>query len=753
MGINIKIKAKLALAAIALVIIPMSLATILPSLILGREKQKALGDRLSSGLSEANKIIESTYKNHDLAATALSVDDNIRSHVYVLHKYGARLDHDISAGFEMQIKKHLTHEHLTLAMKEGARVFIAVYDTKGTLLASVVSPEFDIDITSQPQVGDSYFSYAKDELLLIAHRPIKKDDQNIGSVFLGEAIDARFVNNLSDITDLTITLYLDNGTVLGPFRKGLILPGDARATKRVQVLGQRHIDNDTFFLASSREDFGQMIAGVSISDIIKATRTTTFILIAIALFSTLIAIVIIFIWTEKSVVSPIHELTKGARKVGEGNLNVTFNIRTRDEINELGNAFNEMTSNLKNHIKQLSEVTAAKERMQSELRIAHDIQMSIIPKIFPPFPNRPEFDIYAVLEPTKEVGGDLYDFFFIDDDHLCFVIGDVSGKGVPASLFMAVVKTMIKATAKESKDPSEILHKINKEISHDNPSCMFATIFCCILNIKTGEVHYANGGHNPPLIIRSGKEPEFLKTSVGMVVGTFEEAEFGKGKVTLGPGDIFYMYTDGVTEAANKKNELFSEERLQKKLSVYKEAHVQELIEATQREISAFCKGAPQSDDITIMALEYFSTSSKRKISKIRYKVIILKNDLSETTRLMAEVTQFGKAHNLPDSIIGDSKLALEEIVTNIISYGYESKGGHKINVTLELKDTELIIKVEDDSRPFNPLETPKPDLEKPLEEMQVGGLGIHLVRRVMDKIEYKRQGDKNLLVMFKKIL
>ena len=173
--------------------------------------------------------------------------------------------------------------------------------------------------------------------------------------------------------------------------------------------------------------------------------------------------------------------------------------------------------------------------MQSDLRIAHDIQMGILPKIFPPFPDRHEFDIHAMLEPAKEVGGDFYDFFFMDHERLFFVVGDVSGKGVPAAILMAVTKTMIKAIAKGVSTPDEILDKVNKEIAHDNESCMFITIFCGILNTKTGEVLYSNGGHLPPLVIHSGEGAEFLKGDTGIAVGISEEAAYKCNKILLGP--------------------------------------------------------------------------------------------------------------------------------------------------------------------------------------------------------------------------
>jgi sigma-B regulation protein RsbU (phosphoserine phosphatase) len=231
--------------------------------------------------------------------------------------------------------------------------------------------------------------------------------------------------------------------------------------------------------------------------------------------------------------------------------------------------------------------------------------MSILPKIFPPFPNRKEFDIYAVIEPAREVGGDFYDFFFTDDEHFCFVIGDVSGKGIPASLFMAVTKTLIKATALKGIPPGEILTEVNRELSQGNDSCMFATILCGILNTKTGTVSYANGGHNSPFLIRRNNEVAILEGKRGLVVGAMEDRVYETEPFTLQPGDALYLYTDGVTEAMNEKGELFSDDRLKKEIIELQGRPLRETIDGIMKEVVSFSHGVPQSDDITMMMIQF----------------------------------------------------------------------------------------------------------------------------------------------------
>lgn len=257
-----------------------------------------------------------------------------------------------------------------------------------------------------------------------------------------------------------------------------------------------------------------------------------------------------------------------------------------------------------NNLVKEKETQKQKELIESELTVAREIQMSIVPKIFPAFPGRPEFDIFAVLEPAKEVGGDLYDYFLLDEDHLCFTIGDVSGKGVPASLFMAVTKTLIKAKADIKLGPDEILHAVNNELCEDNDSGMFVTEFLGILTISTGEIVYSNGGHNLPYILRKNGSLEMLPRMAGMALGVMEEIPYICADVKLNAGDSLVMYTDGVTEAMNEAGELFNEDRLKKILTGVTSQTAREEVELILHATREFVHGAKQSDDITIVALQ-----------------------------------------------------------------------------------------------------------------------------------------------------
>lgn len=418
--------------------------------------------------------------------------------------------------------------------------------------------------------------------------------------------------------------------------------------------------------------------------------------------------------------------------------------KSKDEIGKLAESFMNMERTLQRYLNDLKETTASKERIESELKIAHDIQMSMVPKTFPPFPDRREFDIYATLIPAREVGGDFYDFFFIDDQRLCFAIADVSGKGVPASLFMALTKTMFRAIGGRENPTTEIiLSRLNGEICRDNDSCMFVTVFCGILDVRTGQVAYSNAGHNLPYILSNGAVMALPKTQ-GMALGVTESADFHAGQLLLKPGDRLVLYTDGVTEAMDKEDQLFSESRLETTLRGVNGLSSKEVIERVVKEVQHFSGGASQSDDITLLALGYVGPKETDEGTLS----VQLKNNLSELQRMNQIVTAFGERHGLASELVFRLTLVLEEIITNAISYGYEDDLEHEILVRLFWQDPNMRIEVEDDGRPFNPLKAPSPDMGKPLAERQVGGLGIHLVREMMDELEYRRENDKNLLIL-----
>jgi sigma-B regulation protein RsbU (phosphoserine phosphatase) len=340
------------------------------------------------------------------------------------------------------------------------------------------------------------------------------------------------------------------------------------------------------------------------ADILALNHTV--LLIGAAGFTLLLVVVV---GISRSITRPLKSLVGATSEIAHGNLDISLpKIAVRDEVGQLSQSVDEMRLALKEYISHLTETTKARERIESELKIARSIQMNFLPKRFPPFPERREFDIFAVLEPAKQVGGDLYDFFFLDEDHLFFSIGDVSDKGVPAALFMAVTKTLMKGIAEQNRDPAEVLDRVNGELCHGNESSMFVTLFCAVLDLRSGRLCYSNAGHNPPLVLHRDGSQQWLALPPGLVLGGMEEAVYQSRELVMAPGDKLLLYTDGVTEAMNPEGAFYSEARLLAQAQEGVADSAESLVARVMASVRRFSAGAAQSDDITLLALSYKGT-------------------------------------------------------------------------------------------------------------------------------------------------
>ncbi len=329
-------------------------------------------------------------------------------------------------------------------------------------------------------------------------------------------------------------------------------------------------------------------------------------------FAGLLLLIATVVYIACAIIKPLRLLAAATDEIASGNFDVELpTVCSKDEVGVLTHDFQVMKTSLKEYIKNLTETTAAKERIQSELRMATEIQAGLLPRLFPAFPDRPEFDIFASMDPAKEVGGDFYDFFFIDDINLCFLIADVSDKGVPAALYMMVAKTLLKSEGQRLGEPDQILSCVNNILASDNDSTMFATVFCAIINTETGEVRYANAGHNAPIIMDS-QGIRYLTLKPGFVLGPMPDIAYKAERLTLQPGDTLFLYTDGVTEAQNMNQELYGEERLLKALQQVPKEDVTEIIHYIRSEVTRHTDGAPQSDDITMVAIKYRKVTAEQ---------------------------------------------------------------------------------------------------------------------------------------------
>ena len=320
-----------------------------------------------------------------------------------------------------------------------------------------------------------------------------------------------------------------------------------------------------------------------------------------------ITIILYIFFVRKMVTKPVGKLTAFTQEITKTGTfeNQHIDIKTGDEIESLSQSFNFMLAELENYIANLSKVTAEKERIGAELDIAKHIQASMLPCIFPAFPERKEFDIYATMEPAKEVGGDFYDFFMVDDTHLAIVMADVSGKGVPAALFMVIGKTLIKDHTTPGRDLGKVFTEVNQLLCESNSEELFITAFEGVLDLVTGEFVYVNAGHEMPFICKAGGDFEPYKIRAGFVLAGMEGMKYRAGSTRLEPGDKIFQYTDGVTEATNLKNELYGMNRLGAILNKVKGGTPNDILPAIKKDIDEFVGDADQFDDITMLCLEY----------------------------------------------------------------------------------------------------------------------------------------------------
>jgi sigma-B regulation protein RsbU (phosphoserine phosphatase) len=306
-----------------------------------------------------------------------------------------------------------------------------------------------------------------------------------------------------------------------------------------------------------------------------------------------------------SITLPLRSLARATASVASGNFDIALPAGLpNDEVGSLAASFGSMAESLKEYIRNLTETTAAKERIQGELNVATDIQASLLPRIFPPFPDRPEFDIFAAMDPAKEVGGDFFDFFFIDRQHLCFLIADVADKGVPAALYMMVVKTLLKSEGQRLGSPEQILSNVNGILAADNETSMFATVFLGVLDTGTGEIRFTNAGHNPPALLDSAGI-RLIEVKPGIVLGPVSGVVYSGASLMMEPGATLFLYTDGVTEAKNPMERLYGESRLLEALQEQANDRLPDLVHAIRADVSRHADGAPQSDDVTMLAIRY----------------------------------------------------------------------------------------------------------------------------------------------------
>ena len=449
----------------------------------------------------------------------------------------------------------------------------------------------------------------------------------------------------------------------------------------------------------------------------------------------------------RRVTMPITQFADSADEIASGNLSVELpTIKTKDEMLRLHNSFATMQKSLIQQIEETRSANEEKGRIEIELNIARDIQMSMLPKTFPPFPDRNDIEIYGKQKPAKEVGGDLYDFY-IRDEKLFFCIGDVSGKGVPASLVMAVTRTLFRTISFKEALPERIMFGINNAMADNNESNMFVTLFLGVLDLPTGRLRYSNAGHNAPMLI--GQTIGLLPCAANVPLGVQTDWKFSQQETTIDLNTCIFLYTDGLTEAENAANEQFMEERMIE-VAEGMSHEPQQMIEQMFNAVHQFVGNAEQSDDLTMLAIQY--TKPLEKDMKLQ-RSITLPNDIEKVPVLAEFVDEVCEIVGFDMSTTMGINLALEEAVVNVMSYAYQPGTTGNVNIEAIANETRLKFIISDWGTPFDPTAEKEVDTTLSAEERPIGGLGIHLVRQIMDSINYERIDGMNVLTLRKKLV
>ena len=450
---------------------------------------------------------------------------------------------------------------------------------------------------------------------------------------------------------------------------------------------------------------------------------TTFMLSSLI---TLLALVLFILIVLKGLIKPIVLVTKETSEFAEHKGELTG-----------------ILSKIKGH-SEPAILARAVEKMSVD--VATQIQANMLPTIFPPYANCPELELFATMTPAKEVGGDFYDFFMIDKRHFAVVVGDVSGKGVPAALFMVIAKTLIKNEGLRDTDPAKILTQVNNELCEGNDALLFVTCWIGVLDLETLELQFSNAGHTPPILHHNG-ETKYIDSKKNLMLAVMPSMEFKRETIKLDYGDRLLLYTDGVTEATNANNELYGEERLLSTVRGLQFNSSKEMLDSLRKDVDDFVGDAPQFDDLTMLELSLKKNESP--VPKIYRKTF------AATDENMESVNDF--VHGIipkdcAKDILNKIDLAVEEIYINIAHYAYTPNVGD-VYIECELfegEKKEIRITFSDSGKEFNPIAKEDPDITLSVEERDIGGLGIYLTKEFMDSVTYEYASGKNILTMRK---
>ena len=463
----------------------------------------------------------------------------------------------------------------------------------------------------------------------------------------------------------------------------------------------------------------------------------TSIFMQVLIFATLF--VFIYILIKRVIINNLKKINDTLAQITQGDLNATVDVRSNEEFASLSDDINSTVATLKRYIAE------AAARIDKELEYAKQIQLSALPTNFP---DGDDYRIYAQMIAAKEVGGDFYDFYRLSDKTVAFLAADVSGKGIPAAMFMMTAKTIIKDLAERGLAVNEIFTQANEKLCENNESGMFVTAWMGILDLTTGQVKFANAGHNPPLLKRSDGSYEYLRTRAGFVLAGMEGIRYRAGELTLHPGDRLFLYTDGVPEATNTENRLYGEDRLLAFMNRNAAVEATELLPALKANIDEFVGEAPQFDDITMLMFDYKPTKGGAAMTE---QIFPAKTE--SLPDILGFVEETLERYECPMKTQMAVCVAIEEVFVNIAHYAYGGRDGDvTLGICFDDASRTITFRMADKGIPFDPLKKPDPDITLSAEDRDIGGLGIFITKKTMDKITYAYENSQNILTMIKKV-
>ena len=548
-------------------------------------------------------------------------------------------------------------------------------------------------------------------------------------------------NGFVAVCDETFTIVTDRDGYSGsPISQiGIDAPDEMKEGKTATALYYADIENVRYMYVFKFVEGYCIIAAMPESEAVfmRDASLYTSIFMQVLIFAALF--VFIYILIKRVIINNLKKINDTLGRITEGDLNVTVDVRSNEEFSSLSDDINSTVSTLKRYIAE------AAARIDKELEYAKQIQLSALPTNFP---NNEDFGIYAQMIAAKEVGGDFYDFYKLSDTTVAFLAADVSGKGIPAAMFMMTAKTIIKDLAESGMCVNDIFTKANEKLCENNESGMFVTAWMGILDLTTGNVQFANAGHNPPLLKRADGTFEYLKTRAGFVLAGMEGVRYRVGEFVLNEGDRLFLYTDGVPEATNGDNKLYGEDRLLTFMNQNASVEATELLPLLKVDIDKFVGDAPQFDDITMLMFDY---KPKRRGKCMANKIFPAKTEsLPDVLSFVEETLEDFKA---PMKIQMAICVAIEEVFVNVAYYAYpESVGNVTLRIDFDKENRTITFNMTDKGIPFDPLKKMDPDITLSAEEREIGGLGIFIAKKTMDSISYSYKNGENILTMIKKI-